>query len=207
MISLTPSGGFHAIFFARPGGRTKKALGIVDGVDYLAGGHYFVAPYSWRPEHTANGRLKAAGTYVAIWDEWKPVPIPDEIYGMLFSRDGEKGRTDSSFHPTVPVESRPQWMQLQDSLMRTRQGDPNITAEQAADMWWKHHVQDGWLPDENPDWPWTRGEFVTRARNAWENRDGWEKKNPPKEKTARRRRPRRGESGATRPPDPRTRRS
>ena len=176
MIVLTPSGGCHAIFLASEGHRRKSRIRSVAGTDWLTGGRYIHAPFSWRPEHTDRGKQKPAGLYLPIWDDWNPVPLDDALYRLVV-QDTTGGDVDdvfSGWDPAPGGAGLPQWAQLQDAAVMLKKRNPDLSAQQAAGMLWQRHL-DGWLPDENADWPWTRDEFVSRVENGWANRREWER--------------------------------
>ena len=169
MIVLTPSGGCHGIFEAVAGQHSKSKIKSVDGTDYLTGGRYIHSPWSWRPEHTDRGKVKAAGLYLPLWERWSPVPLPDDLYRMVVlqaakssTTGGWKGDVDG-WNPDPSV--RPQWAQLQDAAVKLRKRHPDITEKAAAEVLWKRH-QEGWLPNEDATWPWDLAEFESRVRNA-----------------------------------------
>ena len=186
MIVLTPSGGCHAIFKNNPNRKTKRAIRPVDGVDWLTGKSYIYAPHSWRPEHHQAGRIKKAGLYLPIWDKFEPVPCPDWLYRLVFpAKANPKGR---NYDPKTAEDNRPQWAILQDAAVKLRQAFPGISAEAAADILWQQHTENGWLPNEKTEWPWTIEEMTNRIRNAWSNRDDYEQQNPVKSRRNRNKR-------------------
>lgn len=175
MPVLTPSGGFHSLFLPpeEDGLKRGRTIRPVEGADYLTGKGYIVSPYSWRPEYTAGSKTKVSGFYLPMWNKWNPVPLPSQVFRLLFPPQERR-----EYDPPGVRSPRSGYQMIQDAAVRLRQAFPNISPEDTAQMIHQRREDAGFVPNEQEDWPWTLKEIQGRVKNAWGNRDDWEAKQP-----------------------------